>query len=215
MADLENLLDEINVNASEDEDEPEIYTDPTPSTRPSIPAALAAAADQRESTTQYDHDEEEGETSHLPDPEYEQLKSLWTQELICPELLSADAETTSLHVDLLEGQEETIEDLLKRSMKSQQGSNGATGELASLMAQITKMDLDRTRFMLVDLARVRMAKIENHALHNKTLVDRMTEEEVSVLFCWLIWVFCAILSFCFANRLFQPLNSSLAWYAQS
>ena len=37
--------------------------------------------------------------------------------------------------------------------------------------------------MLVDLARVRMAKIENHALHNKTLVDRMTEEEVSVLFC--------------------------------
>ncbi len=68
-------------------------------------------------------------------------------------------------------------------MKSQQGSNGATGELASLMAQITKMDLDRTRFMLVDLARVRMAKIENHALHNKTLVDRMTEEEVSVSFC--------------------------------
>ena len=47
------------------------------------------------------------------------------------------------------------------------------------MAQITKMDLDRTRYMLVDLARTRMAKIENHALHNKTLVDRMTEEEVS------------------------------------
>jgi hypothetical protein len=38
--------------------------------------------------------------------------------------------------------------------------------------------LDRTRFMLVDLARVRMAKIENHALHNKTMTDRMTEEEV-------------------------------------
>jgi hypothetical protein len=35
--------------------------------------------------------------------------------------------------------------------------------------------------MLVDLARTRMAKIENHAFHNRTLVDRMTEEEVSVL----------------------------------
>lgn len=35
--------------------------------------------------------------------------------------------------------------------------------------------------MLVDLARTRMAKIENHALHNRTLVDRMTEEEVSYL----------------------------------
>ena len=90
-------------------------------------------------------------------------------------------------MDLLEGQEESIDDLLTRSQQGGGGGNNggntsASGELASLMAQIMKMDLDRTRYMLVDLARVRMAKIENYALHNKTLVGRMTEEEVS-LFC--------------------------------
>lgn len=190
MADLHNLLDEINNDAPEQEEDEtlQIYDDHSqdqaPTVRASIPAALAAAADQRDSNARNvdDHpDAEEGE-AHLPDPEYEQLKSLWTQELACPELMPSDAETVSLHVDLLEGQEETIEDLLQRSKEHQRQfskeGGGASGELASLMAQITKMDLDRTRFMLVDLARVRMAKIENHALHNKTMTDRMTEEEV-------------------------------------
>ena len=109
-------------------------------------------------------------------------------------------------MDLLEGQEESIDDLLQRSKGGGGGGSGsnttsASGELASLMAQIMKMDLDRTRYMLVDLARVRMAKIENYALHNKTLVGRMTEEEVSifafvVLFvcmccCW-VWSFAIV-----------------------
>jgi hypothetical protein len=192
MADLNNLLDEIN-NASEDEDTPQTYIAPqdAPPTRSTIPAALTAAADQRTTdalkpqTADRDDNNDQEET-HLPDPEYEQLKSLWSQELSSPELLPADAETVSLHVDLLEGQEETIDHLLEQSKESR-GSNAsggeATGELASLMAQITKMDLDRTRYMLVDLARTRMAKIENFALHNKSLVERMTDEEVCVCVC--------------------------------
>ncbi|KAL7513165.1 hypothetical protein ACHAXN_010245 [Cyclotella atomus] len=190
MADLNNLLDEIN-NASEDEDTPQTYIAPqdAPPTRSTIPAALTAAADERTTdalkpqTADRDDNNDQEET-HLPDPEYEQLKSLWSQELSSPELLPADAETVSLHVDLLEGQEETIDHLLEQSKESR-GSNAsggeATGELASLMAQITKMDLDRTRYMLVDLARTRMAKIENFALHNKSLVERMTDEEVNYL----------------------------------
>ena len=124
--------------------------------------------------------------NYAPDPDYEQLKSLWTSELASPELMPHDAETVSLHVDVLEGQEETIDELLRRSKQNQQhssrggvgGEAGLSGEMASLVAQITKMDLDRTRFVLVDLARTRMAKIENHALFNRGLVDRMTEEEV-------------------------------------
>jgi GINS complex subunit 4 len=96
--------------------------------------------------------------------------------------MPSDNEIVSVHVDVLEGQEETVDDLFQRSKQQRQSRDvGASGELASLVAQITKMDLDRTRFMLVDLARTRMAKIENHALHNKTMVDRMTEEEVSYL----------------------------------
>ena len=122
-------------------------------------------------------------------PDYDQLKALWTSELACPELLPHDTETILKNMDDLNEKEELVEVLHQRSrMHSAAGGGGGpssrgeqqrvSGELASLVAQITKMDLDRTRFMLVDLARTRMAKIENHALHNRTLVNRMTEEEV-------------------------------------
>lgn len=47
----------------------------------------------------------------------------------------------------------------------------------SLVAQMTRMDTDRTRYMLVDLTRMRLAKIDNHSLHYRTLADQMTEEE--------------------------------------
>ena len=213
MADLHNILDELNDNqdyddividgneqdsSSADNGQDEADADVGSRRPPSIPSALAAAADQRygagaeEKDYQSDGrhggddggDDGDGE-GRIPDQEYEQLKSSWYQELASPELLYADAEIVSLHVDVLEGQEETIDDLLLRSKHQhnprQQKDGGASGELASLVAQITKMDLDRTRFMLVDLARTRMAKIENHALHNRTLVDRMTAEEVSCL----------------------------------
>lgn len=125
--------------------------------------------------------------------DYEQLKGLWTSELACPELLPSDAETIGIMVEEITKKEEDIEELLtaSRQQKQQRNQRGGgqsaggeiSGELASLVAQITKMDMDRTRFMLVDLARTRMAKIENHALHNRTLLDRMTEEEVSFVFC--------------------------------
>ena len=140
-----------------------------------------------------DDDDDDGDGRNY-NPDYETLKALWTSELACPELLPHDAETVLQIVDDLSAQEEIINDLLLRSKQPppllQQsstsrggggGGGGPTAELASLVAQITKMDSDRTRFMLVDLARTRMAKIENHAFHNRTLVDRMTEEEVRVL----------------------------------
>ena len=140
----------------------------------------------------YDDDDENGDGRNY-NPDYETLKALWTSELACPELLPHDAETVLQIVDDLSAQEEIINDLLQRSKQpppllpqssTTRGGGGEgggpTAELASLVAQITKMDSDRTRFMLVDLARTRMAKIENHAFHNRTLVDRMTEEEVRV-----------------------------------
>eukprot|EP00580_Thalassiosira_gravida_P016491 CAMPEP_0201657740 /NCGR_PEP_ID=MMETSP0494-20130426/880_1 /ASSEMBLY_ACC=CAM_ASM_000839 /TAXON_ID=420259 /ORGANISM="Thalassiosira gravida, Strain GMp14c1" /LENGTH=343 /DNA_ID=CAMNT_0048134633 /DNA_START=15 /DNA_END=1046 /DNA_ORIENTATION=+ len=142
---------------------------------------------------QDDDDDDDDDDGRNINPEYEQLKGLWTSELACPELLPHDAETV-LDAEELTRQEEVIDELLRRSkqQKAQQrmgmgrssfggADNGASGELASLAAQITRMDLDRTRFMMVDLARTRMAKIENHALHNRTLVDRMTEEETAYL----------------------------------
>ena len=200
MADLDgNLLDEINNddnesigNNNEDqsydcEEELDNYDNQRSS---SIPAALTVAAAQRrklederdDATGSIGGEDADGEGGRILDPDYEQLKSLWTNEIASPELMPNDNEIVSIHVDVLEGQEETVDDLFQRSKQQRQSRDGgASGELASLVAQITKMDLDRTRFMLVDLARTRMAKIENHALHNRTLVDRMTEEEVSYL----------------------------------
>ena len=193
MADLGNLLDEINndddsignnEDLSEGEEDLDNYDNQRSSS--SVPSALTAAVaqrrkleEERDEATGVDDDEEGG---RIPDPDYEQLKSLWTNEIASPELMPNDNEIVSIHVDVLEGQEETVDDLFQRSKQQRQSRDGgASGELASLVAQITKMDLDRTRFMLVDLARTRMAKIENHALHNRTMVDRMTEEEVAYL----------------------------------
>ena len=123
-------------------------------------------------------DDDDGDGRNY-NPDYEQLKALWTSELACPELLPHDADNIVHNMEELAGQEEIIDELLQRSKEQRQSSReGASGEVASLVAQITKMDMDRTRFMLVDLARTRMAKIENHALHNRTLLDRMTDEEV-------------------------------------
>lgn len=173
----------------------------------SVPAALAAAAARRRQLDQQENDADDfgagdeereyqdgadgdgdgggGDDGEAEDrnynPDYEQLKALWTSELACPELLPHDAETVVQMVDELSKKEDIVDELLERSKTQRQSSREASGELASLVAQITKMDSDRTRFVLVDLGRTRMAKIENHALHNRNLLDRMTEEETSYL----------------------------------
>jgi hypothetical protein len=217
MADLDNLLDDINNDDGSNVDEDYGYQQNHSvadgvSARSGVPSALAAAAARRRQLggndalvaddeerdyraaarfggEEKDDDGDDGDDDYDGDgdgdgrnynPDYETLKALWTSEMACPELLPHDAETVVQIVEELAGKEEVIEELLERSRRQgqQQQSHEVTGELASLMSQITKMDSDRTRFMLVDLARTRMAKIENYALHNRTLVDRMTEEEV-------------------------------------
>lgn len=219
MADLDNLLDEINDN----DDVGINYGDDRQRQQPSSPNAAESESDEIDATGSQrgrrpvgdddfgagdeerdyqaisaaaaqggmpgaggDEDGMDGEEDDEGDgrnlnPEYEQLRGLWTSELACPELLPHDADTV-LDAEELARQEEVVDDLLRRSKRQgqQRRGEGASGEVASLVAQLTRMDLDRTRFMMVDLARTRMAKIENHALHNRTLLDRMTEEEVSV-----------------------------------
>ena len=200
--------DEVSINDDIDDQQQQYYDeeDNDITERATVPAALAAAAARRrqmeednefgagdeerdyqkggDSDLDNNNDEEDDEDQNI-NPDYEQLKGLWMSELACPELLPADAETIAQNVEDLVQKEEVIDELLQSSKSQRQSRDAASGEVASLVAQITKMDLDRTRFMLVDLARTRMAKIENHALHNRTLIDRMTEEEVIVyvLFC--------------------------------
>jgi hypothetical protein len=40
------------------------------------------------------------------------------------------------------------------------------------------MDMERLKFMVVDLLRIRLEKIEKYALHNREHVDRMSRREV-------------------------------------
>lgn len=194
--------DEVSINDDIDDQQQQYYDDEDNdiTERATVPAALAAAAARRRQMEEdnefgagdeerdyqkggdsdVDNNEEDDEDQNI-NPDYEQLKGLWMSELACPELLPADAETIAQNVEDLAQKEEVIDELLQRSKSQRQSRDAASGEVASLVAQITKMDLDRTRFMLVDLARTRMAKIENHALHNRTLIDRMTEEESTYL----------------------------------
>ena len=194
--------DEVSINDDIEDQQQQYYDDEDNdiTERATVPAALAAAAARRRQMEEdnefgagdeerdyqkgvdsdVDNNDEEDDEDQNINPDYEQLKGLWMSELACPELLPADAETIAQNVEDLAQKEEVIDELLQRSKSQRQSRDAASGEVASLVAQITKMDLDRTRFMLVDLARTRMAKIENHALHNRTLIDRMTEEEVSI-----------------------------------
>lgn len=236
MADLNNLLDDLNndeVDDDNDDQEQQHANDINyggdevagrASERASVPAALAAVtaarrrrpfgddneidadvdnfnSDYNAGDGVYDADgiDDDDDESRNYNPDYEQLKALWISELACPELLPHDAETIVQNVNDLTEKEEFVDVLHQRSrMHSTAGGGsggggpssrgeqqGVSGELASLVAQITKMDVDRTRFMLVDLARTRMAKIENHALHNRTLVDRMSEEEVRKMYSFI------------------------------
>lgn len=239
MADLENLLDELNNDNDNASDNLERQAndgdyDGVVPERAGVPSALAAvtaarrrrplndgdldagdedggnfqaSASPSRAATRPDRygreddlvdDDDDDDTSRNYNPDYEQLKALWTSELACPELLPHDSETIAQNINDLAEKEELVDILHQRSrmqgtsaggggrQSSRVEQQGVSGELASLVAQITKMDLDRTRFMLVDLARIRMAKIENHALHNRTLVDRMTEEEVRELHLFLL-----------------------------
>mmetsp|Transcript_7941 Transcript_7941/g.11416 ORF Transcript_7941/g.11416 Transcript_7941/m.11416 type:complete len:353 (-) Transcript_7941:87-1145(-) len=120
----------------------------------------------------------------VDDEDYAHLKTLWKQEVNCPELLEHDTETIGLFMELLQGQEDSIDKLLDQSAPSSSRKRSARSldrNLASLVACIYKMDADRVRFMLTDLARTRLSKIEQHALFMRNMVDRMSEEEISYL----------------------------------
>lgn len=194
MADLYNLQAELNEpefpllpTAEDAEDTEEVLEDRHRVEEPEVPLALREA--ERKQHEQLDDslkgdkgilDEEE----ELPveDPDYAQLKRLWQQEMNCPELLPYDEDTITLQMELLESQEDSIEKLLEQASSSAPRDSSRTDPgVASIIASIYKMDADRVRFMLTDLSRTRLAKIEEHPLYMREMVDRMSEQEISYL----------------------------------
>lgn len=176
MADLNNLLAELD-GAQEDEilsqppveREEEIDRD-----YEGVPEVLKAAHERK---NQYDDedvdvdgqfDDDLGATLHMSqDEDYARLKAAWIKEMLCPELLPYDHDTISLEQELIEGQEETIDALT------------STKNVDALVAHIYRLDVERTKFILSDLLVTRLNKLEAHALHNRTLLDRLSDKEVS------------------------------------
>ncbi len=111
------------------------------------------------------------------DNEYQELRRLWVQEMNCPELLPHNTEIMNHHLELLNDKEDLIDKLQDRAAEPRTSGN-SDPLLASLLASIHKVEADRIRFIIADLTRIRLGKIENHALHNRTLLDRMSDEEV-------------------------------------
>jgi len=105
---------------------------------------------------------------------YRRLKYCWQQELASPELLSLhdeDKEMITTVQNQLERRDATLVQLT---------SSEGVGDMEALLASIIKVDMDRAKFMLTDLLRTRLKKIQEHAFYmiQEGYQDRMTDQEV-------------------------------------
>ena len=207
MADLNNLLDEVDEALQDDDNDGD--------------ASLAASDQQQQQEEQepqpQEWDDDDREDVHVPDDSeelarnkfndddddesqdslhddgmlfdtngnsgeaggndihlYSRLKRLWQHEVACPELLPMrkgdDEEDQDIFEEIaqeLENREETHAQLLE-----------GNDDIDTLLASILKVDMDRTKFMLADLMRTRLMKIQDYPIHMKELTDRMTDNEV-------------------------------------
>jgi hypothetical protein len=139
--------------------------------RPEVPAALREALRLKFAAPSQEEFEDAVEDAK-EDADYATLKRLWSQEINCPELLPHDKETMSLLSELLESQEDSIDKLRSNA------SNSGDSNMSSLVASIYQMDAARVRFMMTDLGRTRLSKIERHVFHLRDHVVLMSPEEV-------------------------------------
>ena len=186
MADLHNLLDEVDdaleeeqqpiVAFNENEDGEDEAWDDGDREQLDLPAALEEVEQQKiHGNYDEDVDKEEELDVELDDEKgleieaecYSRLKRLWQQELACPELLPLDEETLRDITEELENREQAIDGLGEQS-----------GDIECLLGSVLKVDADRARFMLSDLLRARLWKIQQHPLHMRDLIDRMSDAEV-------------------------------------
>ena len=198
MADFNNLLGEIdndeasNLDANVDISGVEIGDNDNrdqsqPRSQPAnIPNALLEAEDQRRKELEADaaddddiaNDEMDGDIL-FPDEDYEALKQLWIREINTTELLQNEENLIADLIELLPEQEQNIEEFTEQAQYQSSAHQGnVDANLASLASSICKMDFERMCFLLADLKRTRMGKIEKYALHNREITERMSDEEV-------------------------------------
>ena len=197
MADLHNLLEEVREDYEDEEirEEEEQETILASSSAQAdgsqdwedgdreeleVPAALAELQQKQLNLDLDQGSDAEGEEQILAADEqeipkedeshyYSRLKKLWQQEVACPELLPLDESMVTEVIEEIQRREDTIAQLSEQS-----------GDMEALLGSVLKVDSDRAKFMLSDLLRTRLSKIQEHPLHMRDLVDRMSEQEVSL-----------------------------------
>ena len=178
MADLYNLLDELDEHENED-----AFVKERPSMAPTeategesewgspgrseaeVPLALQEARLQYEEEAENEGDAS-GDMQLLENELYGNLHRRWFQERHCPELLEYDEDMVQELKTKLENRQEWIEDL-----------EGNNDNVAELMATVAQMDLDRTKFVLSDWLTRRLSKIEAHPLYMREKVDHLSDGE--------------------------------------
>jgi DNA replication complex GINS protein SLD5 C-terminus len=110
----------------------------------------------------------------LLDLTYHRLGKLWAQECHSPELVPLDHDTIAAMSEQLRSAAsgETINDI------ALQNAIAGNASMQALVESILRIDADRLKFLLADLLKRRLAKIEAHPLHMRSMTDRMSEHEV-------------------------------------
>lgn len=96
---------------------------------------------------------------------YGKLRNLWIQELNSPELLPYDEETIQYLTEAVQAQEDTSEFT-------------GNANVDALLSSIVKVDSERVKFLVSDLLKLRLWKIQSYPLHMRKNIDKMSENEV-------------------------------------
>lgn len=110
---------------------------------------------------------------------YSLLHKAWWQECQSPELCPLDHDTVA---EMISCATASLE-LLNANEEHGAGSHAfvpATNNanITALLESIVRIDAERVKFLLADLFKRRLQKIEAHPLHMRTLTERMSEPEV-------------------------------------
>lgn len=112
-------------------------------------------------------EEGESELESFDNELYMKLRTMWTQELYAPELLPYDEEAMASLVEALREHEDALDD------------QEPTGDhVDALLQSVHKIDIDRVKFLMADLVKLRLQKIERYPLHMRNLTERMSASEV-------------------------------------
>jgi hypothetical protein len=163
MADLYNLLDELD----HDEQKEEIIQDEQEWEAPVETAVLPADLLDAQKRQLADNDRNEDAEKVLEeDTPYSRLRNVWSQELNSPELLPFDEDIFQAITELIEEWEEAVDQC-------------EDDPVSALMASITSVQIERAKHVLCDWLATRLRKIEEYPFYIRdNKADCLSQTEV-------------------------------------